>query len=761
MIKKKILFTCFCVFLISVGNAQTTETLPLSKILTKLAVRYDRIFSYADQVVAGKEVKMPSDSLTFQEALDYIEIHTNVSFKLLGEGYVAVIGKKAVLPTAPIQQLDSITITNYLTKGISKKRNGTVEIDYENFGILPGLIEPDVFFTLQALPGVQSVNETVSLNIRGGSPDQNLILWDGIKMYQSGHFFGLISAFNPYQTNKIVLIKNGTVPSYGNSVSSVVAMKTEREVNPNFQAAVGLNFINLGAYIDTPFGENASLQVSARTSLTPFFITPTYEQYYDRAFQDTEATQTDQKVVNDNEEFSFSDFSLRWLYDFSEKDRLRVNLITIQDALRFDENAVVENEVKSEKSELTQKSLGAGFFYRRNWNQNWQVSAQTYFSNYRLQATNVDLFEDAELFQENNVSEMGGKLFSSLKLTNNLNWKAGYEFVETEISNTQSLDQTGFADFEKDLVGIHALFSSLGYFSKNNATKINLGARLNYFKTFHSWRLEPRFSFSQQFLKNFSFELLGELKSQTTTQIIDFQTDFLGIEKRRWRLADNENIPILRSKQLSLGLNFNKKDWLISAEGYLKEVEGITSQSQGFQNQYQYAQFNGSYFVKGIEFLLYKKFGDFSSSISYSMSDNTYTFPILPEKHFPNSVEIAHTFNFASSYSYQDFKLSLGMKWHTGKPFTSLTEEGLQNGDLIYRPAFSDNLMNYFRVDLSASQAFQLSKKTAAVVGISIWNILGTENILNSYYQKTTDGIIKIEQPGLGLTPNFSFRVLF
>lgn len=704
---------------------------------------------------------MPSDTLNFQEALDYIEARTNILFKFLGEGYVAVYRKNPAPPAPPLQLLDSITITNYLTKGITKKRDGTVEIDYENFGILPGLIEPDVFLTLQALPGVQSVNETVSLNIRGGSPDQNLILWDGIKMYQTGHFFGLISAFNPYQTNKIVLIKNGTPPSFGNSVSSVIAMRTAREVNDDFQAAIGLNFINLGAFIDTPFGENASLQVSARTSLTPFFITPTYEQYYDRAFQDTEATQSDQKVVNDNEEFSFNDFSLRWLYDFSEKDRLRVNLITIEDALRFDENAVVQGELKSEKSELTQRSLGAGFFYRRNWNQNWQVSAQMYFSNYRLQATNVNLFEANELFQENNITEMGAEVLSSLKLTNNLNWKAGYEFVQTEISNTQSMDNTGFAGFEKSLVGMHALFSSVGYTSKNNSTKIDFGTRLNYFKTFRSWRLEPRFSLSQQFLKNFSLELLGELKSQTASQIIDFQTDFLGIEKRRWRLANNEDIPILRSKQLSLGLNFNKKDWLISVESYLKEVEGITSQSQGFQNQYQYAQFNGSYFVKGIEFLLYKKFGDFSSSLSYSLSDNTYTFPILPEKHFPNSVEIAHTFNFASSYSYRDFKLSLGMKWRTGKPFTYLTEEGLQTGNLIYRPPFSDNLNNYFRVDLSASQAFKLGKKTDAYVGISIWNLLDRENTLNSYYREIDNEIVRINQPGLGLTPNFSFRVFF
>src|SRR5690606_6495868 len=189
----------------------------------------------------------------------------------------------------PAQTLETVVITNYLTRGILVKRDGSVEIDYEDFGILPGLIEPDVLLTLQALPGVESVDETVSnINVRGGTNDQNLLLWDGIKMYQSGHFFGLISAFNPYQTKNVFLIKNGTNPLYGNSVSSVISMETERKTNDEVKAEAGVNYIYVGAYADAPTGKNGSVQVSARTSINNVMITPTYEKYYERAFQDTE-----------------------------------------------------------------------------------------------------------------------------------------------------------------------------------------------------------------------------------------------------------------------------------------------------------------------------------------------------------------------------------------------------------------------------------------------------------------------------------------
>ena len=110
-----------------------------------------------------------------------------------------------------IEKLDEVLITSYLSRGITKNTNGSLTVDYNEFDILPGLIEPDVLQTIQALPGIQSIEERVSfLNIRGGTNDQNLILLDGVKMYQSGHFFGLISAFNPFLTQRVTVVKNGT-----------------------------------------------------------------------------------------------------------------------------------------------------------------------------------------------------------------------------------------------------------------------------------------------------------------------------------------------------------------------------------------------------------------------------------------------------------------------------------------------------------------------------------------------------------------------
>ena len=132
------------------------------------------------------------------------------------------------------QQLEEVVVSQILTSGITKQWDGSIQIHSEEFGILPGLIEPDVLQTVQALPGIRSIDETVSdINIRGGTNDQNLLLWDGIKMYQSGHFFGLISAFNPYLNEKVSIIKNGTSAQYGDGVSGIIAMETKNKVEGN------------------------------------------------------------------------------------------------------------------------------------------------------------------------------------------------------------------------------------------------------------------------------------------------------------------------------------------------------------------------------------------------------------------------------------------------------------------------------------------------------------------------------------------------
>ena len=244
--------------------------------------------------------------------------------------------------------------------------------------------------------------------------------------------------------------------------------------------------------------------------------------------------------------------------------------------------------------------------------------------------------------------------------------------------------------------------------------------------------------------------------------VLNFQNDFLGIENRKWQLADQLNFPITKSRQASIGVNYQKNNWLASIESYVKKVEGISSQSQGFQNQYEYAQIIGDYRIVGLDILLNKKFRNFDARLSYSLTDNDYFFDDLSVNEIPNNFEIVNSFTFATSYSYKNFKASGGLIWRTGKPFTPISANGLANNQFDYEPINSNNLKDYMRVDISVSQEFKIQKKLLAYAGLSIWNLLDRENIINSYYrQNDNNQIYLVEQKALGLTPNFVFRIKF
>ena len=162
-----------------------------------------------------------------------------------------------------------------------------------------------------------------------------------------------------------------------------------------------------------------------------------------------------------------------------------------------------------------------------------------------------------------------------------------------------------------------------------------------------------------------------------------------------------------RSKQASIALNYTQKGFLVSADGYFKRVDGITTQSQGFQNQYEFVKTDGYYEVVGIDFLFRKRFRNVNVWLSYSIMDNQYFFKSLPEEKIPSNLDIRQSATFGITYRYKNLKLASGVNWHTGKPITRPdTENPIVNNEINYQPTNSDNLKYYMRVDFSALYQF-------------------------------------------------------
>ena len=664
-------------------------------------------------------------------------------------------------------QLDEILLNDYITSGISKNRKGFIQIDYKNFGILPGLIESDVLLTAQALPSIRSVNERVSnLNIRGGTNDQNLLLWNGIKMYQSGHFFGLISAFNPETTQKATIYTNGTNAAYSDGVSGTIVMETNNKMVDSIQVSAGLNLLNANLTIDIPITKNSLLQIAARHSLNGIYQTPTYNSYFDQAFRNTEVLGGFDISIISDPNFNFFDTSLRFISNLSERTVLTANAILINNDLNFLEIGNIDEQISRRRSGVSQANVAGGLQLSHNWNEKYSSNVEIYSTNYTLESENTNFNSNQRLIQENDVLESSARIETTYIDNPSLQLKGGYQFTETGVRNIADVTNPFFRSDIKEVIRTNALYLEGDKSFSNGKGKAIIGLRANHFSELNENTIEPRAVVNYNISSGLTAEFKGELKSQVTSQVINLQNDFIGVDNRRWVLSNNGSIPILTSKQASFGLQYNQRDFLITAEYYSKRVDGITTQSQGFLNQLQFENFSGSYQVQGLDLLISKSIGAFNSSLSYSYALNNYYWTELPNSiatSFPNNNDIRHSFTGILDYSYKGVKIATSINWHTGKPFTPINPENpIVNGNVNFAPPNSATIDDFLRIDLSATYSFNVSDIYKGIIGVSLWNITNRRNELERLSVSTDDTTISnVSRLSLERTPNVSIKVTF
>ncbi|MDE2827077.1 MAG: TonB-dependent receptor [Bacteroidota bacterium] len=156
-----------------------------------------------------------------------------------------------------------------------------VTISPRDAAMLPSIGEVDLFRSLQLLPGISGTNEGSSgLFVRGGTPDQTLVLLDGMTVYHVDHFFGFFSAFNADAIKDVQVYKGGFPASYGGRTSSVVEL-TGLSGSNDFGVGVGLNLLSAQVAAEVPLGQRASLMVAGRRSYTDVLRTGVYNSIYD------------------------------------------------------------------------------------------------------------------------------------------------------------------------------------------------------------------------------------------------------------------------------------------------------------------------------------------------------------------------------------------------------------------------------------------------------------------------------------------------
>jgi len=760
----------------SVLAQEESTAIPLKEILASLSRQYQIQFNFIEDEIVSVSVIPPSSELNLPQKLKYLSDRTSLTFESINSRYVVITSRK---PTATLHDsikdlpilLQETVIEKYLASGISKTAEGSLVIKPKKFGILPGLTEADVLQTMQQVPGIYSADETVSnINVRSGTHDQNLFLWNGIRMFQTGHFFGLISAFNPSLSQKITISKNGTSAFYGESVSSVIDISSFPEHIENSASSISSNLIGAQFNSKIKISDNSSFQVSGRRSFTDWINSPTYQKYYNRVFQNTIVTNIENNEISNyhtDEKFYFYDFTAQYQHKISSRTEATAAFIGINNSLDLDQKMTSEGILRTRNSNLSQQNFGGTVSLKTAWNDNNFSKISGYLSYYNLNSRNEAVENNQTLVQQNTVTDMGLRLENRHMLNTNLALNTGYQYNEIGIRNFENIDNPGFSKSIKEVLRSHSVISEAEMHYLDGNLFIKPGIRFNYIEELEKFIFEPRLQFNYKLNQEISMEALGELKSQTASQVIDQQQDFLGLEKRRWILADDHSIPIQKSQQVSIGFTYSTSEWLISLDNFYKKVTGITTPSQAFQNQLEFIKINGDYRVFGSELLVQKNFDRFYSWISYNLSSSEYDFGALIPSQFANNFQIVHSVNWAGIYDWNNLKVALGTKWHSGRPETTPATNLLDlsnpaKPEIRYNFPNNKNLSDYFQVNFSASYCWNWSSKTQLELGFSVLNVLNKKNTISRYYRVSSNNTVEsVNTYSLERTPNIAVKFNF
>lgn len=664
--------------------------------------------------------------------------------------------------------LNELFLYSFFADGTYKNKKGDFFIKTKEVDVLAGLTSQDVIKNLENLPQITSNNESVSdLTIRGGTQDQNLFVWNDIKVYQNHHFFGLISAFNENLISKINVYDNATPAEYGNNTSGVISLEHDSKISKKTTAGLGINFLSQDGYLKLPLSKKSEIQVSGRKSMTEFWKSPTYLKYSKKVFQSS-FVNSDEVIENNDitndETFSFHDFQLQYLYKPNVNNVINLNGIYLKNHLSYLEEDV--QNINSKKSELEQNNLSLGINWAHYFKNKGKFETIFNYSKHIMDGGNFLLSKEIASNEYNSIENYETKLQYTSKLnTSAFNYNIGFAYDYLIVINNTTNFNSFYISNKQQNNSIYNLYGAVNY--QKNKVFAGLEVRNSFYEFLKSVQIEPRFYFNYEISPKFYAQLRGERKTQNISQIIDLENNFLGIEKRRWIMANNTIAPIQKSNQIEQGFSFKTNKSNISASIYHKSVNGVTTSNQGFQNLHQFENQFGKYTINGFQAHYNFKSRNFNTWLSYNYSVNKYEFKSLLKAVFYNNNDIRNRIISGINYKYKSFNLSLGMEYNSGKPFTSINNEQPINEDVFstinYNTPNTERLPYYLQFDSTISYQFTFNKLVKCKMAFGMINITNRKNILNRYYTLTDDkkGIEVLDKYGLEFTPNFSLNFDF
>ena len=629
----------------------------------------------------------------------------------------------------------------------------------ERIPTLPGWGEPDVLRSLQLLPGVNSSDgSATNLSIRGSTSDQNLLLWDGIPIYHSGHFFGQYSAINPYLIETVDVYRGGYKAEYGGRVAGVIDIRGRPKDLEEAQYGVGLNLINAHAFAEVPIPAlRSSLLLGGRRSYTDLIRSPTYQNLFDIVFQrgrlsDNRDASEQFPTVSIDPELFYQDFNFKWSTKLSERDQISYSWYGGKDQFdyRFEAGDLASNDAQAisnrgynlryahewrDQSKL-QLSLSHSYLlsdYRFSYTYdraNIPSVAGVDFRN-QLRETNVDIHQEWAIGRAHRL-KVGGQWQRQ---------RIDLRYRESSFDVEQELERSGFRARK-----LSAFFDYS--WQPDSSWHIGFGLRREGFlnrnideeRVFEEQNWQPRLNVNWRPFVGLPLVLRGSTGSYRQYHYqIPISLLNLGSNDQIWVVAD-DYFPALRSHDWSLGLQYQPPNWLFELDVYRRKTFNLSARDlELVLNPDDPFQFRGSGLSRGADALIRYRQRQFSTWLAYSLSQNDYLYENVGGEilAFAPDQDQRHQLSLTQMVSWPRWELSLSWHWATGRPYsepvgyrTFENSEGVTTYRLQYSGLNTSRLGNVHRLDLTANYKWTRDKWRGKL-GLSFYNLYNRRNLFD------------------------------
>jgi len=582
--------------------------------------------------------------------------------------------------------------------GVKGSQMSAIDLPIAQIKSIPTLFgETDVLKAIQLLPGVKAGTEgQAGFYVRGGGPDENLILLDDVPLYNVNHMFGFFSVFNADAIKDVVLYKGSFPARFGGRLSSIVDISMNDSNNKTYHGNVTVGLISSKVNLEGPiFNDKTTFNISARRTYLDIIAQP--------LIQSTLSKQPGMEKTYAG--YYFYDLNAKISHKFSDNDRLYLSFFSGNDVIYSNiQQSSTTSSTGTEKTWLKMNWNWGNFLTALRWN---HVISGKLFMNATAYYTRYNFLMDIGVDNETVVTTPPSTTNSNMKLgfhsgiddyaakldfsyapnpAHDIKFGLNYTYHTFRPGVTAAQTITGIMQAMDTTIGDKDIYSheAVAYFEDNvsitDALKANIGLHYSTFNVQGQFyqSLEPRLS--MRYLINDKLSLKAGYASMSqyihllSNSNIDLPTDlWVPVTKR---------IQPMHSQQVSVGVFYNLLNLLdLSVEGYYKNMDNLIEykdgssffgSSTGWEDKVNV----GRGWAYGIEFLAQKTVGKTTGWIGYTWSKTDRLFDRPGQQLnnglvFPAKYDRTHDFSLVISHKFSDrFDLAATWVYSTGNSAT-------------------------------------------------------------------------------------------